>query len=71
MEMELKAREKEKMSDKKISFEGKISILAPIETDMLGHRVSDVFEWEVPAGKRRLRVNRILYQPEGAGDYEL
>ena len=53
------------------SAEGKISILAPIGTAMLGYRVGDVFEWEVPAGKRRLKVDRILYQPESAGDYDL
>lgn len=51
--------------------EGKISILAPIGTAMLGYRVGDVFEWEVPAGKRRLKIEKILYQPEAAGDYEL
>lgn len=51
--------------------EGKISILAPVGTAMLGYRVGDVFEWEVPAGKRRLQVDKILYQPEAAGDYEL
>jgi regulator of nucleoside diphosphate kinase len=51
--------------------EGRISILAPIGTAMLGYRIGDVFEWEVPAGKRRLRVEKILYQPEAAGDYEL
>lgn len=51
--------------------EGKISILAPIGTAMLGYRVGDVFEWEVPAGKRRFKIEKILYQPEAAGDYEL
>lgn len=51
--------------------EGKISILAPIGTAMLGYRVGDVFEWEVPAGKRKLKIEKILYQPEAAGDYEL
>jgi regulator of nucleoside diphosphate kinase len=51
--------------------EGKVSILAPIGTAMLGYRVDDVFEWEVPAGKRRLKVKKILYQPEAAGNYEL
>jgi len=51
--------------------EGKISILAPIGTAMLGYRVGDVFEWEVPAGRRRLKVTKIIYQPEAAGDYEL
>jgi regulator of nucleoside diphosphate kinase len=46
--------------------QGKVSILAPIGTAMLGYRVGDVFEWEVPAGKRRLKVEKILYQPEAS-----
>jgi len=51
--------------------QGKISILAPIGTAMLGYRIGDTFEWQAPAGKRRLKVKRILYQPEAAGDYHL
>jgi regulator of nucleoside diphosphate kinase len=51
--------------------QGKISILAPIGTAMLGYGIGDTFEWEVPAGKRRLKVKRIIYQPEAAGDYHL
>jgi len=51
--------------------QGKISVLAPIGTAMLGYEVGDVFEWEVPAGKRRLRVDKILYQPEASGDFDL
>lgn len=51
--------------------QGKISVLAPIGTAMLGYEVGDVFEWEVPAGKRRWRVKQVLYQPEAAGDYHL
>ena len=51
--------------------QGKISILAPIGTAMLGYEVGDSFEWDVPAGKRRLRVKKILYQPEASGDYHL
>jgi regulator of nucleoside diphosphate kinase len=51
--------------------EGKISVLAPIGTAMLGYEVGDTFEWEVPAGIRRLQVKKILYQPEAAGDYHL
>ena len=50
---------------------GKISVLAPIGTAMLGYRVGDVFEWSVPEGLRRLKVKRILYQPEACGDYQL
>ncbi len=51
--------------------EGRVSILAPIGTAMLGYRVGDVFEWDVPAGKRQLEVERILFQPEAAGQFEL
>ena len=51
--------------------QGKVSVLAPIGTAMLGYEVGDVFEWEVPAGRRRLQVKKILYQPEAAGDYHL
>jgi regulator of nucleoside diphosphate kinase len=47
--------------------EGKISVLAPIGTAMLGYRVGAVFEWPVPDGLRRLRVKEVLYQPEAAG----
>jgi regulator of nucleoside diphosphate kinase len=51
--------------------EGKISVLAPIGAGMLGYRVEDEFEWNVPAGLRRMRVTRIDYQPEAAGDFDL
>ena len=51
--------------------EGKISILAPVGTAMLGYQRGDVIEWEVPSGVRRLRVEEVLYQPESKGDYHL
>jgi len=51
--------------------QNKISVLAPIGTAMLGYRIGDTFEWKVPEGLRRLRVEEILYQPEAAGDYHL
>lgn len=50
---------------------GKISVLAPIGTAMLGYEVGDIFEWAVPVGKRSLKVKEILYQPEAAGDFHL
>jgi len=33
--------------------------------------VGDSFESKVPAGKRRMKVKRIIYQPEAVGDYHL
>lgn len=51
--------------------EGKISVLAPIGTAMLGYRAGDTFSWQVPAGIRRIKILSILYQPEASGDYHL
>jgi len=48
--------------------QGRISVLAPIGTAMLGYRVGQVFQWKVPVGERTLKVKEILYQPEAAGD---
>ncbi len=50
---------------------GKISILAPIGTGMLGYQLGDTFEWVVPARTRRMNVVGIFYQPEAQGDYHL
>jgi regulator of nucleoside diphosphate kinase len=44
----------------------KISILAPLGTSMLGRKVGDTIEVEVPAGTRTFRIEEILHQPEMA-----
>ena len=46
--------------------EGRISVLAPLGMAVLGYRSHDVIEWDVPGGRRRLRVQHVLYQPEAA-----
>ena len=51
--------------------EGKISILAPIGTAILGYKQGDTIEWPVPSGVRRLRIEEVLYQAEAEGNYEL
>lgn len=51
--------------------EEKISVLAPIGAGMLGYRVGDEFEWNVPGGLRRMKVTKVEYQPEAAGDFDL
>lgn len=50
--------------------QGKISVLAPIGTAMLGYRVGSTFQWDTPGGKRSILVKKILYQPEASGDYQ-
>ncbi|GAI03377.1 unnamed protein product, partial [marine sediment metagenome] len=51
--------------------QGKISILAPIGTALLGYKVGDIIEWKVPVGLMKLKVEEILYQPEATGNYQL
>ncbi len=51
--------------------EGRVSVLAPIGTAIIGYRKGDVVEWDVPGGRRRLLVKDLPYQPESAGDYDL
>lgn len=47
---------------------GWVSVLAPIGSALLGLRVGQHIDWRVPAGRRRLRVVDVPYQPEAAGD---
>lgn len=51
--------------------QGKISILAPVGTALLGYKVGDIIKWKVPAGLTTLKVEEILYQPEADGKYHL
>lgn len=51
--------------------QGRLSVLAPLGTVLLGTRVGQTVEVTVPAGIRRVKVERILYQPEAAGDLHL
>lgn len=51
--------------------EGKLSILAPLATALLGYRRGDTVEFQAPSRLRRLKIEEILYQPESAGDLDL
>lgn len=50
--------------------EGKISVLAPIGSALLGLRKGQTIEWRVPNGTKHIRVVEICYQPEANGDVE-
>lgn len=49
---------------------GELSVLSPLGAALLGHRVGDTFEAELPKGPSQYQVEAILYQPEAAGDLE-
>ncbi|MDD2233995.1 MAG: nucleoside diphosphate kinase regulator [Desulfitobacteriaceae bacterium] len=52
-------------------LENKISVLAPIGTAILGYREGDIIDWKVPSGIVKLKIKKILYQPESTGNYNL
>ena len=48
---------------------GKISIEVPIGTALLGLRVGQSIDWELPGGKKqRYRIVAVPFQPEAAGE---
>jgi regulator of nucleoside diphosphate kinase len=50
---------------------GWISVLAPIGSALLGLRVGQEIEWQLPTERKRLFVVEIRYQPESRGDFHL
>lgn len=54
--------------DQADASQGRVSILAPIGTALLGYSVGDIIEWKVPAGVAKLKVEKIIYQPEANGE---
>src|SRR5688572_20258012 len=50
---------------------GKLSVLAPMGTALLGARAGQEVEFEAPGGAQRIKVMKVLYQPEAAGDFHL
>ncbi len=47
---------------------GRISVLAPVGTALLGLRAGQSIDWELPGGeKQRYRIVEVPFQPEAAG----
>ncbi|MCC6250445.1 MAG: GNAT family N-acetyltransferase [Rubrivivax sp.] len=51
--------------------DGRLSICSDIGTAILGYREGDVFDWRIAQRTCRVRVAKVLYQPEAAGDFHL
>ena len=48
---------------------GRISVLVPVGTALLGLRVGQSIDWELPGGeKQRYRIVEVPFQPEAAGE---
>lgn len=46
---------------------GRVSVLSPAGSALLGRRERDVVEYDAPTGRVRVRIEAVLYQPEAAG----
>ena len=50
---------------------GRLSVCSGIGTAILGYREGDAFDWRIPDRTCRIRIGKVLYQPEAAGDFHL
>ncbi|HNW27103.1 MAG TPA: nucleoside diphosphate kinase regulator [Spirochaetota bacterium] len=57
--------------DEANSEQDRISILSPIGTAVIGCRVGNVINWNVPGGLKKFVIINMIYQPEAAGNYNL
>ena len=51
--------------------QGRLSVVSPIGTAILGYSKGDTITWQTPGGPRQIKITDIPYQPEAAGDYHL
>ncbi len=50
---------------------GKLSVCSDIGAAILGYREGDAFDWRMTNRTRHVRIGKVLYQPEAAGDFHL
>ena len=49
----------------------KLSVRSGIGTAILGYKEGDAFDWRSSSRTRHIRIRKVLYQPEAAGDFHL
>ncbi len=47
----------------------KISVLSPIGCALLGYKIGEVISLKTPRGEKKIKVEKILHQPEAAGNF--
>lgn len=50
---------------------GKLSVCSDMGTAILGYKEGDAFDWRMTNRTRHIRIGKVLYQPEAAGDFHL
>lgn len=51
--------------------QNRLSVFSPVGTAILGYSEGDTIHWDIPSGRAEIYIEKILYQPEAAGDYHL
>lgn len=50
---------------------GRISVLSPLGSALLGYSVGSEISYNVPTGMKKMKISRIIYQPEANGEFAL
>jgi regulator of nucleoside diphosphate kinase len=50
---------------------GRISVLSPLGSAHLGYSVGSEISYQVPKGMKKMKISRIIYQPEANGEFAL
>jgi len=50
---------------------GKLSVCSDFGAAILGYQEGDAIDWRIADQTRRIRIEKVLYQPEAAGHYHL
>jgi regulator of nucleoside diphosphate kinase len=51
--------------------ERRVSVFSEIGLALLGRKENDIVSWRVPGGTGQFQIEKVIYQPEAAGDYSL
>jgi len=57
--------------DEADEIENKISILEPLGAALLGYGIGETVQYATPAGSVWMKIERVCYQPETAGNYTM
>ncbi|AKM31606.1 GNAT family N-acetyltransferase [Pandoraea faecigallinarum] len=49
----------------------KLSVFSDVGSAIIGYREGDAIDWRIRNRTRRIRIEKVLYQPEAAGDFHL
>lgn len=58
------------LPDRADVLQGRLSVLSPLGTALMGSRAGDEISYETVRGERRARVQSLAYQPEAEGRFD-